>query len=293
MRAKWMKGRPMRWMICVLAVLATASPAFAADLDLDILRGSQPVGPGTFTRWSGFYVGGQLSYGDANADFSGATQPLVAFSLRETTLESSDFVSTWPVLGRGGSDAVGYGGFVGYNTQWQDLVLGLEGNYTHTNFATSASVSPLVGSAGRIVSAGGSQYSVNLTGTGQLEITDYASLRARAGWVLGNFLPYGFAGLVIGTGNYNVTTEVYGYQNSATPAYFPCAVGPTCVPYDFSNSAGQNGALLYGFSVGGGLDWAVTQNIFLRGEFEYVQFAPIANIVASIVSARVGAGFKF
>ena len=219
----------------------------------DILRGSQPVGPGTFTRWSGFYVGGQLSYGDANADFSGATQPLVAFSLRETTLESSDFVSTWPVLGRGGSDAVGYGGFVGYNTQWQDLVLGLEGNYTHTNFATSASVSPLVGSAGRIVSAGGSQYSVNLTGTGQLEITDYASLRARAGWVLGNFLPYGFAGLVIGTGNYSVTTEVYGYQNSATPAYFPCAVGPTCVPYDFSNSAGQNGALLYGFSVGGGL----------------------------------------
>jgi outer membrane immunogenic protein len=58
-------------------------------------------------------------------------------------------------------------------------------------------------------------------------------------------------------------------------------------------TAGQNGALLCGFSVGGGLDWALTQNIFLRGEFEYVQFAPIANIVASILSARVGAGFKF
>ncbi len=283
----------MRRVICALTVLALASPAFAADLDLDILRGSQPVGPATFTRWSGFYVGGQLSYGDANADFSGATQPLVAFSLRETALESSDFVSTWPVLGRGSNDAVGYGGFVGYNTQWQDVVLGLEGNYTHTDFATSASVSPLVGGAGRIVTAGSSQYSVNLTGTGQLEITDYASLRARAGWVLGNVLPYGFAGLVIGRGSYSVTTEVYGQQNSATPANFPCALGPTCVPYDFSNSAGQNGALLYGFSVGGGLDWALTQNIFLRGEFEYVQFAPIANIVASILSARVGAGFKF
>ncbi len=289
----------MRWVICALVALALASPAFAADLD--ILPGPQPVGPGgplpvgpaTFTRWSGFYVGGQLSYGDANADFSGATQPLVAFSLRETALESSDFVSTWPVLGRGSNDAVGYGGFVGYNSQWQDVVLGLEGNYTHTDFATSASVSPLVGGAGRIVTAGSSQYSVNLTGTGQLEITDYASLRARAGWVLGNVLPYGFAGLVIGRGSYSVTTEVYGQQNSATPANFPCALGPTCVPYDFSNSAGQNGALLYGFSVGGGLDWALTQNIFLRGEFEYVQFAPIANIVASIVSARVGAGFKF
>jgi opacity protein-like surface antigen len=50
---------------------------------------------------------------------------------------------------------------------------------------------------------------------------------------------------------------------------------------------------MYGFSVGGGLDWALTQNIFLRGEFEYVQFAPIASIMASILSARVGAGFKF
>ena len=76
--AKGMKGRPMRRVICALAVLVFASPAFAADLDLDILRGSQPVGPATFTRWSGFYVGGQFGYGDANADFSSATQPLVA-----------------------------------------------------------------------------------------------------------------------------------------------------------------------------------------------------------------------
>ncbi len=287
----------MRRLLIAFGLMGLISPAFAADLDLDVLRGSLPVGPATFTRWSGFYFGGQVGYGDANADFSRATQPLVAFSLRELALESDDFVSTWPVLGRGGSDAVGYGGFVGYNTQWQDVVIGLEGNYTHTAFATTASVAPLVGAAGRIVSAGGSEYSVNLTGTGQLEITDYASLRARAGWALGNFLPYGFAGLVIGAGNYSVTTQVYGQQNSATPAYFPCdPAAPTCVGYggpSFSNSVGQNGALLYGFSVGGGLDWALTQNIFLRGEFEYVQFAPIATIVASIVSARVGAGFKF
>jgi opacity protein-like surface antigen len=107
-------------------------------------------------------------------------------------------------------------------------------------------------------------------------------------------LSYGFGGLVIGRENYSVTTEVYGQQNSASPASFPCSpAAPTCVPYDFSNSAGQNGALLYGFSVGGRLDWAVTHNIFLRGEVEYMQFAPIANIVASIVSARVGSGFKF
>ena len=286
----------MRWVICALAVLASVSPAFAADLDLDILRGSQPVGPGTFTRWSGFYVGGQLSYGDANADFSGATQPLLAFSLRDLTLENEQHPSDIPVLGRGGSDAVGYGGFVGYNTQWQDLVLGLEGNYTHTNLETTASSSPLAGtptSPSRVFSAGGASYNVELFGTGNLDVTDYASLRARGGWVLGNFLPYGFAGFVLGSGNYSVTTLANVTQSTLSPP-FPCTYNDlTCQNFRFSNSVGQGNALLYGFSVGGGLDWALTQNIFLRGEFEYVQFAPIANIVASIVSGRVGAGLKF
>ena len=72
------EGRPMRWVISV-AVLATASTACAADLDLDTLRGSQPVGPATFTRWSGFDFGGQIGFSDANADFRGDT-PLVHYS---------------------------------------------------------------------------------------------------------------------------------------------------------------------------------------------------------------------
>jgi hypothetical protein len=55
------------------------SPAFGADYDLPILRGSEPVapvvsvGPATFTRWSGFYVGGQFSgIAPANVEIGGA-----------------------------------------------------------------------------------------------------------------------------------------------------------------------------------------------------------------------------
>ena len=51
--------------------------------------------------------------------------------------------------------------------------------------------------------------------------------------------------------------------------------------------------LLWGYTVGAGLDWALTPNIFARGEFEFVQFAPISNIAVSVASGRVGAGFKF
>ena len=57
----------MRWVICALTALTLASPAFAADLGIlpgpptGRAGGSLPVGPATFTRWSGFYFGGQLS----------------------------------------------------------------------------------------------------------------------------------------------------------------------------------------------------------------------------------------
>jgi outer membrane immunogenic protein len=279
----------MRWVISALFVLAFAPPALADDFD--VLRGSQvPVGPATFTRWSGFYAGGQLSYGDAETDFSRATQPLLAFSLRELVLESQQHPSQWPVLGKADDHTTGFGGFVGYNSQWQDLIIGIEGNYTHTNFVTTAANSPI----SRVVSAGGNAYSVTVTGTGMLDLTDYASLRARAGYVLGNFLPYGFVGFVVGRANYAVTTEVFGQQNSASPFNLPCdPTLPTCVNYDFTNSTAGNGATLYGGSVGIGLDWALTPNLFLRGEFEYILFSPIANIDVSIINARVGAGVKF
>jgi opacity protein-like surface antigen len=266
------------------------SPALAADFDA--LPASVPVqpiaplttvGPATFTRWSGFYGGGTFSYGHATTNFSGATQPLVAYSLRGTTFEIEAEPSQLPVLGNGDGSAFGYGGFLGYNTQWQDLVIGFEANYTHTSLNTTASPSP-VGPLMQTVA--GATYNYNISGTGNLDLTDYASIRGRAGWVIGNLLPYGFAGVAIGRANYNVTSTIFGQQITPTTP-------PTVTPFGFSNSAGQSNALLYGYSVGLGLDWALTPNLFLRSEFEFVQFVPLDSITVNIISARAGAGLKF
>lgn len=279
----------MRWFVCALAIFGFAPHAFAQSFD--VLRGALPVGPAAYTNWSGPYIGGDFDYGNANADFSNATQPLVASSLAELLLETDDMPSKWPVLGRGSTDSSGFGAFVGYNTQWQNLILGVEANYTHAPATVTASQSPILN---RVSTAGSLAYLVNLEGTGSLTVNDYGSLRLRAGYIMGSFLPYGFVGVALGNGSYDVTTLIYGQQNSASPAYFPCnSAQPTCVNYAFANSAQKNDALLYGFTAGGGLDYAVTQNLFLRGEFEYLQFAPVANIVASIISGRVGVGVKF
>jgi len=291
----------MRWVFSTAILLGLASPTLAADLD--VLRGSESVapvvsvGPATFTRWSGFYFGGDFSYNFTQGDFSRATQPLLAFSLRNLTLEEEVQPSTIPVLGNGAANAFGGGGFLGYNTQWQDLIIGVEANYTHTNLNATATSSPLAGtstSPSRVFSAGAASYNVALFGTGNLHLTDYGEARARAGYVVGNLLPYGFVGVVVGQASYSVTTLANVAQSTMSTPVFPCIDnGSTCQNFAFSNSAGQSNALLYGFSVGGGLDWALTQNIFVRGEFELVEFAPISSILVYIVSARAGAGFKF
>ena len=75
----------MRWVICALTALTLASPVFAADLGIVPQTvgpvGPLPVGPATFTRWSGFYFGGQIGYGDANADFSRSDAATGSFQL--------------------------------------------------------------------------------------------------------------------------------------------------------------------------------------------------------------------
>jgi outer membrane immunogenic protein len=58
-------------------------------------------------------------------------------------------------------------------------------------------------------------------------------------------------------------------------------------------TGGQNGAFAYGVATGLGMDVALTSNLFVRGEFEYIFFPPVNSIQGSLWSARVGAGVKF
>jgi len=286
------EGAAVRWFICAVVLLALTPRAFADDLD--ILRGTEPVGAATFPRWSGFYFGGQAGFSGADTDFSRATAPLLAYSLRGLAVEAEADPSSQPVLGKGTANVAGYGGFVGYNTQWQDAVLGLEVDYTHSPYSTGSSNSPFVD---RIFSIGSNLTSVTEQGTGSMQVTDYASLRLRAGWIFGNnFLPYAFGGFAMGRGSYSLSTLVFGQQSSPPPPTtpsLPCAPSPgTCLDYSFPNAA-SGSVLMYGFSVGGGVDIALSTNLFIRGEVEYVEFPEVSGITVNIATGRVGAGLKF
>ena len=48
------------------------------------------------------------------------------------------------------------------------------------------------------------------------------------------------------------------------------------MPFSFTNSETKNGAIAFGWALGGGIDVMVMPNAFLRAEYEFVKFAPIS-----------------
>jgi hypothetical protein len=91
-----------------------------------------------------------------------------------------------------------FGAFAGYNTQWQDLILGMEANFNRASFSLHAPSSPIQ----RTVSdTAGNAYAVGITGSGSLVGEDFATLRIRAGWAVGNFRISAGIGEYFGCGN--------------------------------------------------------------------------------------------
>lgn len=255
-----------------------------------MLRGSQPA-----YRWAGFYGGAQGGFTSSTVNFGQAAGPEIAFMLRESALESDQHVSTWSLLGTRTPEATSLGGFVGYNYEWSNVILGAEFDYFHTSLSTNAS-----GSLTRSFSSSADLppnhnyfYTVTASATSSAHQEDVGSFRTRLGYEFGNFLPYGFLGFAMSrvgtTTAAEVTYSAIDYPNSETPPLTPLdPLGP--ITEGESNS--QN-SYAYGFATGIGLDVGVTPNLFVRGELEYIYFAPVQGIQISLTSVRVGAGFKF
>jgi len=282
----------MRWVICALAVFALAPRAFADDFA--VLRGTQTA---TY-HWGGVYGGAQGGFSSANIDFGSAAHSQIAFILRETAIEADQHISSWTVLPTGRANSVGVGGFIGYNSEWEDLILGLEVNYNHVSLSASSndSLTRSFTDSTNLPNGHHYFYTVTVGAQSSLQLTDIAELRARAGWETGIFLPYAFAGFALGRANY-LTSASVSYTAYDTPdVQTPPTPQLTPLPdlaFAATQANGQNNALLYGFAVGLGTDVALAQNIFVRGELEYVQFAPLNGILVSVSTARLGAGLKF
>jgi opacity protein-like surface antigen len=265
------------------AVLGLAGLLFANEaMAADYLRGSAYEGPVESYNWAGVYVGGQVGYTGADFDFGDSAKSQVANMVRSTTIESEAHISDLLKLPVKSSSGTSYGGFIGYNAQWGDAVVGIEGNYNHMDIKASS-----LDAIGRsFTTSDGYFNNVNLGAGATARVTDYGTLRFRAGYAAGYFMPYMMAGVAVGSIDYT------RYANINMQSTDPNGVMPPLALVQ-STSESKNGAIAFGYMLGAGIDVGLLPNLFLRGEYEWTQFAPVGGITIQMNTFRTALALKF
>ena len=265
-----------RLLLCGVAIIGMALEASAADMP-DFLRGSSAVIAEPGPRWDGFYVGGVVGWSVPGVDFT-HNNPSMDTLVR---LGGATSVSASP-LGTNDSTATHFGGFVGYQQQWDGAIVGIEGTYNWLDKSVTAS-NAMSGSFG----AGGAALAYSAVGTESAHIIDYGTIRLKGGWAVNStFMPYATFGLAVGRMDINRAIVITPIASATTPAgsFVPA---PFTVTQDINNQFG------YGYAAGVGVDICLMANLFARLEYEYVQFPDFQGLNAHLHNVRAGAAFKF
>jgi outer membrane immunogenic protein len=146
-----------------------------------------------------------------------------------------------------GVEADGFigGAQVGYNAQLGGLVLGAEADIQYSDLkASQAFVATLPGTT----LAG--------AGTAEAELEYFGTVRARLGYAFGSVMPYVTGGIIYGDVKGVVAGSVTGTFNG--------------VPIALNNAVSRSETFL-NWVVGAGVEFAMTPNLSLKGEYLYSQ----------------------
>lgn len=231
-----------------------SSVAFAADLGP--MRGyPQPTHPGFYGApvftWTGFYVGGQVGY---------------AWGEDDTVLSSGRERIVFDGLGGLHGDSIKYdidgvvgGAHAGFNLQSGNFVIGIEGDLEASGV-----------SGERTASESGTILGVPVSGSASVktDVNWMASVRGRLGFTFDRLMVYG-------TGGVAFADIEHTYTASGTAFGIGVAEG-----VKFSDSQ-------TGWTLGGGLEYAVTSNMTTRVEYRYTQFGSFDNQIFTVRSDGV------
>jgi len=272
--------------LCVTLLMAMPA-AQAADWPGEgPLRGSfEPPAAGSSVRWDGINFGATFGVGGMNTDFGSSNSNHVAYDFRNDIVGQEWHPETWTTLPVTNTNGRSFGGFLGYSTMWDDVLLGIDVAYNKVSSGFDQNASDYI--SRQMMTSNGFANQVALTSQSRIRLKDYATFRGRAGYAIGQFLPYAFAGVAVGRFDYATTTRV---QSSGQPP-----AGSTLSDYNSDNTYtdAKNNAFSAGFTTGLGLDVALLPNVFLRAEYEYVIFSQINGIRNTMNTGRVGVGVRF
>ena len=153
-------------------------------------------------------------------------------------------------------DATGFGAFVGYNSQWDDVVVGLEVNYIHGKFGGHQTGA----SRGIFNRLGAPQPARRIEGDRADENFRHrrrCAPAAATSW--GSFLPYAFAGIALGQADI-IDRPRFGLGRR--PLRLASA-------WRHQRHRRQYAHLIYGYPPALGIDVMLVGGLFLRAEWEY------------------------
>jgi outer membrane immunogenic protein len=273
-----------------LATSLLAAPTLAADYP--VLRGSQiedaPPAPSRFS-WEGFYFGGGAGVSDTKFTPGNGLQDLARFAYRNTLLgaeyDMGALVSNLPEKRDSGAT---YFGFAGYNFMFGDAMLGFEADYTRSGHQYV--LGDYIGR--RAVTSNGTVNDFSLTTNQGAKLDDYATARMRVGWAVGSFMPFATIGGAVG--RFNTTSTITATNNitQVNPVTGAIYQGPAA-GYPLIVGATKKNVYGFGLSIGGGIDWALADNMFLRGEYQLIRFADVEGTTTTVNTARAALGVKF
>ena len=148
-------------------------------------------------------------------------------------------------------DATGVigGAHLGYNQQFDKWVIGVEGAVDPTVMSRSLLIIVPNTAADPTGALG-----IGATATGSIWSTIQGSVRARAATLFDRMLFYGTGGLAVGAFGSNF--QVYGNDLTLAPFY----------------AADQHSTTRAGWTLGGGVEYAVNPHWSVRGEYRYTDF---------------------
>jgi len=255
--------------LALLAVAAFGGQALAADMAVK----APPPPPPPLPSWTGFYIGGDV--GGAWADSSGGT----IFNDGGTLFASANSFNRSGFIG---------GVYAGYNWQVANWVLGIEGDWSWTsnNGGNFCRGTDFVSAA--CVDNGRGFVAVNAH-------NDWvATLRGRLGYSFGSVMLYGTGGAAWVQNSVSVTADCR-VDGCASNGF----VAPGIFSANFSNNR-------TGWVAGLGLEWMISPNWMLRGEWLHVDVGNSSGVLnippdqtvawnrnLTLDIARVGIAYKF
>ena len=156
-------------------------------------------------------------------------------------------------LTSGGQGVIG-GAHVGYNQQFDQWVLGLEGSVDGTTLNKN-----IIVPGPNVIADPFGYLGIGGTVTGRVQTGVQGSVRARAGYAFGRLLPYATAGVAFGS--FNTDAQLFGIDLDGVTQFA---------------ASGANSATRVGWTLGGGVEYAINNHWSARAEYRYTDFGHLA-----------------